>query len=208
MRPYPWKCKTCGECAVSERTIEYVIEKEHDGRAYSLKIPNLEILECEKCHARTLLDVSAERVTEALREAAGLLSPKDIRENRKALGLNQEQFAKLLRVAKETVSRWETGGQIQQRAMDLLLRVFFGVPQVRFWLADPGATLNSTPTITMETIIPGDALTAGERVWNAWTHLREAVAKPQSTPSSNIMLEQPPVPAFIASRMHANPPSK
>jgi hypothetical protein len=30
-----------------------------------------------------------------------------------------------LGVAKETVSRWETGGQIQQRGYDLLLRLYF-----------------------------------------------------------------------------------
>jgi putative zinc finger/helix-turn-helix YgiT family protein len=92
-----------------------------------------------------LSDASSEKVTQELRQKAGLLTPTQIRENRKRLGLNQEQLANLLRVAKETVSRWETGGQIQQRAMDLLLRMFFDVPQVRHWLGHPGTPLISTP---------------------------------------------------------------
>jgi putative zinc finger/helix-turn-helix YgiT family protein len=143
MRPFPWKCGTCGKRAVNARSVEYVAVREHDGRAYSLKIPNLDIYECDECHARTLPDASFEKVTDALRAEAGLLTPTEIRENRKRLGLNQEQLANSLRVAKETVSRWETGGQIQQRAMDLLLRVFFGVPQVRYWLDHGGALISN-----------------------------------------------------------------
>jgi putative zinc finger/helix-turn-helix YgiT family protein len=137
MRPFPWKCRKCGKRAVNSRTIDYTTVKEHDGRAYSLTIPNLEVYECDECHERTLPDRSSDKVTDALRAAAGLLMPDEIRDNRKRMGLNQEALANYLRVAKETVSRWETGGQIQQRAMDLLLRVFFGVPFVRLWLDNP-----------------------------------------------------------------------
>jgi putative zinc finger/helix-turn-helix YgiT family protein len=107
---------------------------EHDGRSYSLLIPHLEILECSSCGARSLPEPAHRRITDALREKAGLLMPGEIRKNRKAHGLSQEELAKYLKVAKETVCRWEGGGQIQQRAMDLLLRLFFNVPQVRAWL--------------------------------------------------------------------------
>jgi hypothetical protein len=41
-----------------------------------------------------------------------------------------------LRIASATVSRWETGAQIQQRALDLLMRLFFGLSEVRSALAD------------------------------------------------------------------------
>jgi putative zinc finger/helix-turn-helix YgiT family protein len=138
-RSYPWKCRNCGNRAVEPAVVDYSAEVEHDGRPYSLEIPNLSILECQVCHSRILTDEAHEKVTEALRAKAGLLTPKEIREQRKLLRLNQEQFAKYLRVAKETVSRWETGGQIQQRAMDLLIRLFFGVPAVRLWLDNPSA---------------------------------------------------------------------
>jgi len=39
-------------------------------------------------------------------------------------------------VAVASLSRWETGGQIQQRALDRLLRLYFGCEQVRTVLAD------------------------------------------------------------------------
>jgi len=40
-------------------------------------------------------------------------------------------MAELLGVAKETISRWETGALIQSRAMDNLLRLFFESEDVR-----------------------------------------------------------------------------
>jgi putative zinc finger/helix-turn-helix YgiT family protein len=114
--------------------VDYPAELEHDGRAYSLTVPDLEILECESCKTRVLTDEAHKKITYALRKEAGLLLPEEIRAKREALGLTQKQLAALLKIAESTVSRWETGGQIQQRPMDLLLRLFFEVPQVREWL--------------------------------------------------------------------------
>jgi DNA-binding transcriptional regulator YiaG len=57
-------------------------------------------------------------LSESLRDAAGLLSPEQIRQNREALRLTQKQLANLMRISESTLSRWETGGQIQQRCMD------------------------------------------------------------------------------------------
>src|SRR5438874_3344122 len=122
-RPFPWKCRACGRQALKPTVVDYSTEMEHDGRAYSLTVPKLGILECEACHNRVLPDAALARVLDELRAQAGLLTPAEIREKRKQLGLTQEQLAKYLRVAKETVSRWETGGQIQQRAMSDFLNV-------------------------------------------------------------------------------------
>jgi putative zinc finger/helix-turn-helix YgiT family protein len=109
---------------------------EHDGRSYSLTVPNLAILECEACHERVLSDEAFAKVVDELRRKAGLLFPAEIREKRQQLGLKQGQFAELLGVAKETVSRWETGGQIQQRVMDDLIRAFFDLPELRDYLRE------------------------------------------------------------------------
>jgi putative zinc finger/helix-turn-helix YgiT family protein len=62
------------------------------------------------------------------RRAAGLLAPEEIRQGREKLGLTQKQFANLLGVGEATVSRWETGAQIQQCAMDRFLRVCLASP--------------------------------------------------------------------------------
>jgi transcriptional regulator with XRE-family HTH domain len=54
-----------------------------------------------------------------------LLTPQEMQERRARLGMNQQELAEQLGVAKETISRWETGAMIQSRAMDNLLRLFF-----------------------------------------------------------------------------------
>jgi putative zinc finger/helix-turn-helix YgiT family protein len=130
-RPYPWKCRRCRKQAVHPRVADYSTEIEHDGRIYPVTVPDLPMLECSECHARTLPDASFEQVMGAFRQEAGLLTPSQIRDRRKQLGLTQEQLAGHLRVAEETVCRWEKGAQIQQRSMDLLLRLFFDLPEVR-----------------------------------------------------------------------------
>jgi len=135
MRPFPWKWRVCNEQALKPIEVDYSAEMEHDGRLYTFTVPNLEILECEACRSRVLPKKAFAAVIDRLRSEAGLLTPMQIRENRKRLGLTQEQLANCLRVAKETVSRWETGGQIQQRAMNDFMRAFFDVPELRTYLA-------------------------------------------------------------------------
>jgi putative zinc finger/helix-turn-helix YgiT family protein len=142
---------------------------EHDGRLYSLTIPNLEILECAVCHNRTLPDAAFARVMEELRVKAGLMNPAEIRANRKRLGFTQEELAKYLGVAKETVSRWETGAQIQQRAMNDLLGAFFNVPELREYyrqLRGLPPILGSTPILGSNTLIAQTAPPAISHVWH------------------------------------------
>jgi putative zinc finger/helix-turn-helix YgiT family protein len=134
----PLKCRTCREKAVVPTRIDYEAEIEHDGRLYQVKVPQLDVLRCDRCRAVVLDDAANERVSEALRRAAGLLSPAEIRAGRKRLNLKQKEMASCLNVAESTLSRWETGGQIQQRAMDTLLRLFFDLPEVRAHLGCPG----------------------------------------------------------------------
>jgi putative zinc finger/helix-turn-helix YgiT family protein len=128
------KCATCRKGIMNPVTLDYSVEMEHDGRAYMLRVPNLEVLLCDQCQSNVLPDASYERLADALRREAGLLIPSEIIEERTALGLNQKDFAHLLGVAPETVSRWETGGQIQQRVMNDFMQAFFDLPELRNYL--------------------------------------------------------------------------
>ena len=110
---------------------DYKVELEHDGRSYPITVPGLRVFECGACKTIVLPDEAHRRLTKALRVAAGLLAPEEIKAKREMLRLTQKELAGFLRVAESTVSRWETGAQIQQRAMDLLLRLFFYLPAVR-----------------------------------------------------------------------------
>jgi putative zinc finger/helix-turn-helix YgiT family protein len=109
-------------------TLPYAITIEHDGRAYRVEIPALTVPQCTNCQSISIDDEADQQISAAFRREARLLTPEEIRLGREKLGLTQKQFANLLGVGEATVSRWETGAQIQQRAMDRFLRVCFASP--------------------------------------------------------------------------------
>ena len=128
----PRRCMHCRERAVSPTTVHsYPVEMEHDGRKYSFAVTDLQVLQCQNCQAIILNDSANDRIFDALRVAAGLLTPTEIRQKRNALGYNQQEPADYLNISMFTLSRWETGAQIQQRAMDKFLRVFFQSAEAR-----------------------------------------------------------------------------
>ena len=133
-KPFPWKCPVCKERAVREAIVNHVVDMEHDGRTYSVKVDGLKTPRCDNC-GEICPDAEAYRqITLAFLGTAKLLTPQQIQQNRERLRLTQKEFAAALGVAEATVSRWENGVQIQQRSSDNLLRIFFGVPQVRLIL--------------------------------------------------------------------------
>jgi putative zinc finger/helix-turn-helix YgiT family protein len=144
-RAYPKRCGKCGQNKMRLATVPYNTTIEHDGRSYHVKIPALSVPHCGNCHAISLDDEADQQISAAFRSEAGLLTPDEIRHGREKLGLTQKQFANLLGVGEATISRWETGGQIQQRAMDRFLRLCLVSPaavellQSDFQPSDAGA---------------------------------------------------------------------
>ncbi len=67
-------------------------------------------------------------VADAYRSKHGLLTSDEIRERRKALGMNQNQFAKHLGVGVASVKRWELG-KVQDRSSDKLIRLQTNSPK-------------------------------------------------------------------------------
>lgn len=135
MKLFPRKCGECRERAVSPVTLPaYTADLEHDGRTYQVTLTDLPALQCSRCHTIILDDAADEALSDALRSAAGLLFPSEIRQGRETLGLTQKELAGFLQISDSTLSRWETGAQIQQRCMDMFLRAFFAVPEVRGFL--------------------------------------------------------------------------
>ncbi len=130
--PKPRKCMYCRKNQVVPTVLpSHVEEIEHDGRKYSVSVANFRVLQCQNCRELVLDDSADEILTEALRNEAGLLAPSEIRRERESLGCTQQQLADYLRISMYTLSRWETGAQIQQRAMDAFLRVFFQSAEAR-----------------------------------------------------------------------------
>jgi putative zinc finger/helix-turn-helix YgiT family protein len=129
--PFPWPCGKCGEEAVERETLPYSTVIPYDGRSYSVEVPEFRVPRCKNCGAMVFDDSANDQITDALRRQVGLLPPERIRANRESLGLTQRDFANLLGVGESTVSRWETGSQIQQKCLDRLMRLFFAFPAVR-----------------------------------------------------------------------------
>lgn len=127
-RAYPKRCGKCGQKAMRLATVPYATTVEHDGRAYRIEIPALTVPQCGHCQAISIDDEADQQISAAFRREARLLTPEEIRHGREQLGLTQKQFANLLGVGEATVSRWETGAQIQQRALDRFLRVCLATP--------------------------------------------------------------------------------
>ena len=89
-------------------------------------------LECPRCGEIVLRFQEAKRIhqdaIEIYRKKHGLLSAHEIRAIRERFDLNQVDLARLLRLGANTVSRWESGRNVQTGAMDILLRLIRDLP--------------------------------------------------------------------------------
>ena len=145
---FPQKCMYCRERAVAPTILPiYKCEAAHDGRAYSLDVEDFEVLRCDHCYEMVLDDAANRRVSDALREKVGLLFPVEIRAKREEHGLTQKQLASLLCISESTISRWETGSQLQQRCMDRFLRCVFDVSETRLFLSAFEGSIGTTGSV-------------------------------------------------------------
>ncbi|HYT94741.1 MAG TPA: type II TA system antitoxin MqsA family protein [Gemmataceae bacterium] len=130
-RPFPWRCVECRAKEVFPLLTDYTSTVKHDGRAYAVHIADLEIPTCRKCGEQVFTVGTDDRIVAALRTQLCLLTPEAMQRRRGELEMTQQELAEHLGVAKETISRWETGALIQSRAMDNLLRLYFESKEVR-----------------------------------------------------------------------------
>lgn len=150
-RPFPWRCPNCRQREVVPQTVPYTIDVKHDGLMHTIHLPAFTVPKCRSCGHLLFDDHADEQISNGLRQHLRLLSPQEIRRNRKVLALSQRELAERLGIAEETISRWETGALIQSRAMDNLLRIYFANASVRAVLIgsaqDPslGADVNGIP---------------------------------------------------------------
>jgi putative zinc finger/helix-turn-helix YgiT family protein len=148
--PFPWPCSKCHQQTVERGTQPYSTDVQYDGRTHTVEVPEFHVPRCKNCGAIVLDDQANDQITDALRRQVGLLTPAQIRNNRDSLGLKQRDFATLLGVGESTVSRWETGSQIQQKSLDKLMRIYFAIPEVRDALADKDGLLELGTSVVKE----------------------------------------------------------
>lgn len=130
-KPFPWMCPSCREKTVSPVQTDYELTAQHDGIEYEIVLHNISVPKCAQCGEAIVTSDISQQITGELRHKVGLLSPDAIRANRERLGMTPAQMAATLRVGEATLTRWEQGGQLQARAVDLLLRLYFESAAVR-----------------------------------------------------------------------------
>lgn len=120
-------CPTCGtKMEPSSADLPSVVNGER------VVVPGVPHLACPSC-GEVVLGYDESKALqgaaiEAYRRTRGLLGASDIRDLRDLLGLTQQQLAALLKLGANTVSRWESGRNVQNEAMDVLLRLIRDVP--------------------------------------------------------------------------------
>jgi putative zinc finger/helix-turn-helix YgiT family protein len=137
-RPFPWRCRHCGKSQVVMTSINYDAEVRHDGRVHMFAVANLELPVCQVCGNKVFTEKVDDQINAALRLNLRLLTPDEVRNALERVNMTQREAAERLGIAEATLSRWLNETQIQSRAMDNLLRVFFAFPQVRSALSGEG----------------------------------------------------------------------
>jgi putative zinc finger/helix-turn-helix YgiT family protein len=97
-----------------------------------VSVPSALHLRCSRCDEVVLRFSDARRLQQdaiaLYRKKHGLLSAHDIRGIREAFGLTQSELARLLHLGANTISRWESGRNVQTEAMEMLLRLLRDLP--------------------------------------------------------------------------------
>jgi len=120
-------CPSCGTMMVDKRgTLRLPVNGEE------IAVPDAAHLCCPKCAEVVLRYQDAKRLGEdaaaIYRKNHELLSADQIRAIRERLGLSQADFARVLRLGANTLSRWESSRNVQTPAMDILLRLIRDLP--------------------------------------------------------------------------------
>lgn len=131
-------CPSCGTPMIEKRaTLRLPVNGEE------IVVPSAAHLSCPKCGEILLRYQDSKRLGEdaiaIYRKKHGLLSADEIRAIRQRFDLTQADLARLLRLGGNTVSRWESGRNVQSAAMDMLLRLIRDVPGSIPYLRDRAA---------------------------------------------------------------------
>jgi putative zinc finger/helix-turn-helix YgiT family protein len=116
------KCFECNNGSLSPSLV--TMTGVRNSEEFSVTIPGLI---CDSCGYTTINNRQSEAFTRAIsdayKSAHGLLTGLELRERRaKWLKMSQQAFADYLGVGPASIKRWESG-QIQDRAMDELIRL-------------------------------------------------------------------------------------
>ncbi len=119
------RCPTCGEGLLRPQVITEQFDFEVDGEKKTIVAEGVPVRVCDnpRCGEKLSGPEAARIRHEAICRAFRLLTPREIQAIRERLGPTQESFARLTAIGVATISRWERGRLLQNRAMDNYLRL-------------------------------------------------------------------------------------
>jgi HTH-type transcriptional regulator/antitoxin MqsA len=147
------RCPVCGQGHLERRVITDRFEYEGGKKKVTVVAENVPVRVCTHCQ-ETFSGPDAGLIrNRAICRALGLLTPEEIGAIRERLGLSQAEFAKLTGIGEATVSRWERGRLLQNKAMDRYVRLLAANPDNVRLLGKPTET-GTAP------VVPGSPLTS------------------------------------------------
>ena len=118
------RCPKCGHAPLREETITDHFEYRPDGEEpLTIEVHDVPVDVCPKCGEKYFGPAAARVQHAAVCRALGLLTPTEIQAIRERLGPTQSEFSRLTGIGEATISRWERGRILPNRAMDRYLRL-------------------------------------------------------------------------------------
>jgi putative zinc finger/helix-turn-helix YgiT family protein len=118
------RCPNCGHSPLREETITDRFEYKPDGEEpLTVEVADVPVEVCPKCGEKYLGPAAVRVQHAAVCQALGLLTPAEIQAIRERLGPTQAEFARLTGIGEATLSHWERGRILPNRAMDHYLRL-------------------------------------------------------------------------------------
>lgn len=128
------RCAACGKAHVQSRRIRDTFDFNYNDALVRIKATGVPVEVCPACGETYSGPKAAALRHEAICRTLGLLTPHEIRQLRERLRFTQAEFARLTGIGEATISRWERGRLLQNKAMDLYLRLISTVPKSRTFL--------------------------------------------------------------------------
>jgi putative zinc finger/helix-turn-helix YgiT family protein len=122
------RCPVCGKGHLEHRIITDRFDYGEGKKQVTVVAENVPVQVCTHCQ-ETFSGPEAGLIRHrAICRALNLLTPEEICAIRERLGLSQVEFAKLTDIGEATISRWERGRLLQNKAMDRYLRLLAANP--------------------------------------------------------------------------------
>lgn len=111
------KCPECGSYKLTRNQEEYRFPYGKDAEAVELSA-TIEVEKCGDCGFSCMGPAAEQACHEAICEHLGVMTPNQIKSLRDYHGLTQADFSKITGLGEATLSRWERGILIQNKAYD------------------------------------------------------------------------------------------